>query len=74
MRPRHARRLAERREANRNQAGYAPTEWAALSGNERKQLTRAARTRCVVCGSPDGPECTSCTASHDKAMQRAEDL
>ena len=70
MRPRHARRLAERREAN----GYAPTEWAALSGNERKQLTRAARTRCVVCGSPDGPECTSCTASHDKAMQRAEDL
>lgn len=74
MRPRHARRIAERREANRNQAGYSPAEWEALSRNERRHIVQAVKTVCLVCGGPDGPECGSCTARHDHTVARNTDV
>lgn len=29
---------------------------------------------CVICGGDNGPECATCTAAHDKAVDRAGDL
>jgi hypothetical protein len=46
-----------------------------MGRNQRHQLTGRVRAgRCVICGNPDGPECASCTASHDKAVERAGDV
>lgn len=74
MRPRHARRLAERVERKRNTARVAPAGRVSMHHNERRQAVVAAGQRCVVCGGQDGPECTSCTTDWDKRIERSADL
>lgn len=78
MRPRTARRMAERTEQNRNLLGVAPTEYAAMTRNQRKHAVQRARKQqaCAVCGGEAGDmrECVRCAIDADVVSERREDI
>jgi hypothetical protein len=49
---------------------HASDQWAARD----LQLDRYAADVCVICGKPDGPECSSCTAGWDQRITRSADV